>query len=196
MDIKIYTKNMQLNSDAERYIQKKFRRLERHLKPISDAKLEISRTSARSQAERIVVQMTIATNTYTLRGQETGLNLFGAIDAVTDVMDRQIQRYKGKVYRTAQAKKSARAASGRVDNPLATMEETEIELGDAVLAEMGKVIRTKRFPMKPMTVEDAIDEMELLSHDFFLFFDVDTDDYNVVYRRRDGDYGVIEPEMA
>ena len=196
MDITIYTKNIQLNSDAETYIQKKFRRLERHLTPITEAKLEISRTSARLQAERIVVQMTITTNSHTLRGQESGLNLFGAIDAVTDVMDRQIQRYKGKVYHTAQAKKSARTASSRADNSMAAMEETEIELGDAAIPEAGKVIRTKRFPMKPMTVADAIDEMELLSHGFFLFFNTDTDEYNVVYRRRDGDYGVIEPDLA
>ena len=65
-----------------------------------------------------------------------------------------------------------------------------------MLNDLGRVVRTKRFPMKPMSVEDAAMEMELLSHDFFLFYNVDSREYNVVYRRSDGDYGVIEPELA
>ena len=195
MDIKIYAKNLELNPQTERHIQKKFKRLERHLRSISDAKLEVSRTSARSQKDRIVAQMTLTANGYTLRGQETGLNLFAAIDAVTDVIDRQIQRYKGKVYRTAHAKKSGRVATIRVADESATS-EVEDELEAPLSPELGKAVRTKRFPMKPMTPEDAILEMELLSHSFFLFYNLDTNDYNVVYRRSDGDYGVIEPELA
>jgi putative sigma-54 modulation protein len=64
------------------------------------------------------------------------------------------------------------------------------------LEESGAVVRRKRFPIKPMTVKDAILEMELLSHDFFLFNNTDSDEYNVLYRRRDGGYGVIEPELG
>ena len=175
--------------------RKKFKRLERHLRSIFDAKLEVSRTSARSQKDRIVAQMTLTANGYTLRGQETGLNLFAAIDAVTDVIDRQIQRYKGKVYRTAQAKKSGRVATIRVADESATS-EVEDELDEPLSPELGKAVRTKRFPMKPMTPEDAILEMELLSHGFFFFYNIDSNEYNVVYRRSDGDYGVIEPDLA
>ena len=195
MDIKIYAKNLEINPQTERHIQKKFKRLERHLRSIFDAKLEVSRTSARSQKDRIVAQMTLTANGYTLRGQETGLNLFAAIDAVTDVIDRQIQRYKGKVYRTAQAKKSGRVATIRVADESATS-EVEDELDEPLSPELGKAVRTKRFPMKPMTPEDAILEMELLSHGFFLFYNIDSNEYNVVYRRSDGDYGVIEPDLA
>ena len=195
MDVKIFSKNLEINPQTQDYIQKKFNRLERHLKRISDAKLEVSRTSARAQSERVVAQLTLTANGYTLRGQESGLNLFAAIDAVTDVMDRQIRKYKGKVYRSAQAKRAGKAGSGPGDGPLDTT-DTEAEPEDIVLPEVGKAVRTKRFPMKPMTVEDAILEMELLSHDFFLFHNVDTSEYNVVYRRRDGDYGVIGSELA
>ena len=184
MDLKIYAKNVDLNAEAERYIQKKFSRLERHLRPISDAKLEVSRTSAKSQSQRIVVQLTIGAGGHTLRGQESGINLFGAIDAVADVMDRQIQRYKGTTYRTEQAKKSARA--GRLPAGAFAEEAPQDE----------PVVRTKRFAMTPMTVENAIEEMEFLNHDFFLFFNVETDEYNVAYRRSDGGYGVIEPELT
>ena len=200
MDVNIYARNLELNKEAETYIRKKFKRLERHLNQISDAKLEVSRTSARSAAERVVTQMTLTANGYILRGQETGPNLYAAVDAVTHVMDRQIQRYKAKVYRSGQSKKSAKAGSvapgvGAVghspDDTLAEDLPT-----DDLAGEVGTVVRTKRFPMKPITVEEAVLEMELLGHDFFLFHNVETGEHSVVYHRRDGNYGLIEPEQA
>ena len=121
------------------------------------------------------------------------MNLFAAVDAVTDVVDRQIRRFKGKVYRSSQARKSR---SGLRDIP----PEAIIEMPDAdeeeAIEEIGQVVRTKRHAMPPMAVEDAILQMEMLSHSFFLFFNMDTDEYNVAYRRHDGDYGVIEPELV
>ena len=139
--------------------------------------------------------MTLLTNGYTLRGQESGANLFTAIDAVTNVMDRQIQRFKGKVYRSGKARRSARAAVAQTGD-LAASQTAGEEAEDGFVPELGTVVRTKRFRVKPMTVQDAIIEMELLSHDFFFFRNVDTNEYNVVYRRHDGDHGLIEPEMA
>ena len=195
MDIKIYAKNLDLNAETEEYIHKRFSRLERHLKSISDAKLEVSRTAARAQPDRIIAQLTLKTGGTTLRGQETGLNLFAAIDAVTDVMDRQIKRYKGKVYRSSKAKKTARIQDAIVEAQLPALDD-DAEDDEESSTDFGKVVRTKRFPMKPMTVDDAVSEMELLSHDFFLFRNTDTNEYNVVYRRHDGDYGIIEPELS
>ena len=111
MDIRIHVKNVELNSAAEQYIQKKFTRLERHLSFMSDAKLEVSRTAARSQADRVTVQMTLTAGASTLRGQESAPNLFAAVDAVTDVMDRQIRRHKGRVYRSGQARKAGQGGT-------------------------------------------------------------------------------------
>lgn len=119
MDTRIYTKGIGLNAQAESYIQRKLNRLGRHLRSISDARLDISRTSSRSQDERIVVQMTLDTAGRTLRGQGKGINLFAAIDAVVDAMDRQVETYKGKYYRSSQSKRAARvnidALSGTID---------------------------------------------------------------------------------
>ena len=109
MDTRIYSKGIDLNARAESYIQKKLNRLDRHLHTISDARLDISRTSARSQDERIVIQMTLDTAGHALRGQGKGVNLFAAVDAVVDAMDRQIETYKGKYYRSFQGKRAARA---------------------------------------------------------------------------------------
>ena len=193
MDIRIFTKNIELNPDAEAYIHKKLNRLERHLKQISDAKIEVSRASGRSQKNNVIAQMTCSVGGYTLRGQESGPNLFAAIDGVTDVMDRQIRRYKGKVYRSAQGRKGAKEIGAMAEFPV---EDVGTEEDEILLNELGKVVRTKRFRMNPMAVEDAILQMELLSHDFFLFHNIDTNEYNVAYRRSDGDYGVIEPELV
>ena len=108
MDIDIHARNMLLNPAAEGYIQKKFGRIHRHLQNIGDAKIEVSRTSARSTRNRVQAQMTLSVGGHTLRGQGSGVNLYAAVDAVTDVVDRQIARFKGKVYHSEQAKKSRR----------------------------------------------------------------------------------------
>ncbi len=197
MDMRILVRNMRLSDRSEEYIQKKMARLERHLRERADAKLELSRTAARSETDRFVAQMTINASGATLRGQENGLTLFAAVDAVADVMDKQIRRYKGRAYRTAQARRSARSRAIREDvGALLAEIAADDEAQDEPVEEMGKVVRVKRFAMKPMTVEDAIMEMELLDHDFFLFHNGETNMHSVVYRRSDGDYGVIEPEVA
>ena len=196
MEMQILSRNMRLSGHSEEYIQKKVARLERHLREQAEARLELRRTARRSETDRFVVQMTINASGATLRGQETGLTLFAAVDAVTDVMDKQIRRYKGRAYRTSQARRSARSQAMRenvgalLDGVAADEEDREESL-----EEIGKVVRVKRFAMKPMTVEDAIMEMELLDHDFFLFHNAETNQHSVVYRRTDGDYGVIEPEV-
>ena len=136
--------------------------------------------------------MTIDAGGYTLRGQEAAPSLYHAVDAVTDAMDRQIQRYKGKAYRSEHSRKSAKILAATSKGP-GVPEPSDAELESFL--EIGKVVRTKRFSMGPMSVEDAIDQMELLNHDFFLFYNLDRDGYNVVYRRHDGDYGLIEPEL-
>ena len=198
MEMQILSRNMKLSGHSEEYIQKKVARLERHLREQVEARLELRRTARRSETDRFVAQMTINASGATLRGQETGLTLFAAVDAVTDVMDKQIRRYKGRAYRTSQARRSARSQAMREDvgallEEIAAADEEDQEES---LEEIGTVVRVKRFAMKPMTVEDAIMEMELLDHDFFLFHNAETDQHSVVYRRTDGDYGVIEPDAS
>ena len=192
MDIQIYARNITLGDDSEKYINRKIDRLERHLNAISDAKLEISQKRSRKQGDVVVAQLTLSASGQILRGQETGQNLFAAIDAVTDVMDRQIRRYKTKVNRNSQGRRAAR--SELIRETAAPPEELEID--HAEITELGTLVRTKRFAMRPMTLEDAISEMEFLSHNFFFFYNTNTKEYNVLYKRQDGDYSVIEPDLT
>ena len=187
MDLQIHATNVRLSDGAREYILKKHRRLERHLKGLSDARLELTGTSSRARDERVVAQMTLSTGRHVLRGQERGPDVYTAIDAVADVMDRQIRRYKGKVYRSEQPRDSVRAAA-----PDAASEDG---VGPSLDGE-ARVVRTKRFAVTPMDVQEAIDRMELLGHGFFLFYNVDSEEYNVLYRRRDGDYEIIEAELT
>jgi putative sigma-54 modulation protein len=191
MELKIYAKNINIDDRTEEYIRKKFDRLKRHLSAMTDAKLEVSHTSSRSQNDRVVAQMTLAVKGNVLRAQERGVNLFAAIDSVADVLDGQIRRFKTRAYRSEQSRRAARAASAKGLEPGPSPVEDDAESEDE-----SKVVRAKRFRMSPMSVADAIDQMDMLSHEFFLFYNVETDEYNVVYQRRDGDYGIIEPELA
>ena len=116
-----------------------------------------------------------------------------AVDSVIDVMDRRLERYKSKAYRSEQAKKAGKNVSIRMleapDVP--PVQNTD---DDEVVEAEGRVVRIKRFPIKPMTVDEAAFQMELLVHDFFMFLNSEADQHNLLYKRRDGDYGLIQPE--
>jgi putative sigma-54 modulation protein len=107
--------------------------------------------------------------------------MFASIDAVMDKMYRRIARYKGKRQR-------ARREAPPADLGL-PIEEIALE------EQVGQIVRTKRFPLVPMVQEEAIEQMELLGHDFFVFFNADEDGINVLYRRNDGNYGLLIPEL-
>lgn len=106
-------------------------------------------------------------------------------------MSRQIERYKGRRYNHQRRE----AAAGAADADLAATilpEEAEVEAEE----NMGNVVRTKRFLVQPMTQEEAAEQMELLGHDFFIYFSVEAKALNVLYRRKDGNYGLLQPELG
>lgn len=190
MDLKIQSRNLELNEAVREHITKKVDRLSRHLPGITSAVVELARGSSRDQTGKVVAQVTLDIDGSVLRGEERGANAMAAVDSAIDVMDRRVERYKGKVYRSMQPKKSGRGDSIRIaDAPPPTTEEE-----DQVVFEDGSVVKVKRFPIKPMAVDEAAFQMELLGHSFFLFVNGDTEQHNVIYRRNDGDYGLIEPE--
>jgi putative sigma-54 modulation protein len=179
MELQITGKNIELTPTLRQLIGRKLGKLSRHLPNILEQKVEIYQEKTKSPEQQFVVQVTIDSNGTLLRGVERGEDLPRAINKVTAVMDRQIERYKGKLYEKGRGNSLARGESRkRVARP------------------SKKVVKVKRFVVKPLSVTEAIDQMELLGHDFFLFFNAASGELNLLYRRKDGDYGLIEPELG
>jgi len=176
MDITIKTRNIEVPKSSEDYIRQKISKLERYLPNMDDVIVELSYENAKSAGERYIVQVTVDSHGTLLRGEVKGTNINAAIDDAVDVLNRQIERLKGKLYRSQRKKK----LTPRKDLPVD--DET-----------IKKVVRVKRFPIKSMSPLEAADQMEYLGHNFFFFFNNDIEQYSVVYRRNDGTYGVIEP---
>lgn len=182
MELTVKGKNIELPDAVRSYANKKFQRLGRHLPFITDVEVEINLEDTKSVGDRAVVQVTINSNGTLLRGEHKATDPYVAIDAVADVMDKQIKRYKERLYRKGQRV----TFTGKGEAPPAP-EEAEVD------EEWGRVVRVKRFAIRPMGVDEAMEQMELLGHDFFFFFNAEAGQFNVIYRRNDGDYGLIVP---
>ena len=175
MDLIITGQNIDVLPTVKDYIEKKFGKLDRHFQNINNTKVELSEQKTKSVDQHYRVQVTMDANGTLLRAEERAENLMAAIDKVVPVIDRQIERYKGKLDQKGKNGPSIKTKLNEEPAP--------------------EIVRTKRFAMKPMTVEDAVMQMELLGHDFFLFYNSETKEYNLLYRRKDGNYSVIEPEL-
>lgn len=179
MQLIIKGKNMEVSEALKKYVQKKIGKLDRYLPTIDEARVELSVEQAKSNEDRQVVQVTLRSNSTILRAEERSSDMLAAIDAVRDKLQRQIKRYKEKPMRI---RERARAAAAQA------AEQVE-ELPP-------RIVRVKRFEVTPMDEEEAIEQMELLGHDFFIFFNPSTGSMNVLYRRKDGNYGLLQPELA
>jgi putative sigma-54 modulation protein len=185
MELEIRGKKLQLSKAVETYVSKKMGKLSHLLPSIVETKVEVSKEKAKSPTNRYVVQVTVKSNGVLIRAEERQADVYAAIDAADDVIRKQIGRFKGKYYL-----KDRRAARHRKE--LATPVEAEAEEKKTP----DVIVKAKRFPIKLMTVVEASVQMELLGHDFFIFLNADTNSFNVLYRRKDGYYGLIEPEVA
>ncbi len=183
MELYISGRNMDVTERLDEYVRQKAGRLDRYMPSIASARMDLSVENTKSAAHRQVAQMTIRGDRgVILRAEERTGDMFASIDAVVDKMYRQIARYKGK---------RQRARRG-----VAQPEELGLPIEDVDLEEeQGQVVRTKRFALAPMAPEEAIEQLELLGHDFFVFYNADEDGINVLYRRSGGNYGLLIPEL-
>lgn len=185
--VEILTRNMDVTNRIQDYVSKKTAKFGRLLKEIEETRVELSLLkSARSAADRQVAQITIRGKGFILRSEERADDIFTAFDAAVDKMKRQIVRYKGKHYR------------GRGDGLSAaeveeSLPEEEVELDE----EEPEIVRRKKFILIPMSEDEAIEQMKLLGHEnFFVFYNAEINAINVLYRRRDGKYGLIDPHVG
>jgi putative sigma-54 modulation protein len=180
MDVELSARHFELTDTVRNYIDRKVGRLDRYLPDIKATRVELSRVSTRSMGEVYAAQVTAWVDGSILRAEEVNGDLYAAIDLSADKIHRQIERYKGKRHRRYQARPD---------------EEAEESAEEVVPEEdPAQVVRRKRFELYPMTEAEAIDQLELLGHDFFMFLNAQTGHVNVMYRRRDGHMGLLEPE--
>ena len=190
MNINIRSRNGKVSDHQRTMIEEKLSRLERYTSDLGEITVELSRAQQRDVGEVHIVQATLRLPQGTLvRAEERQPDLHAAIDTIQSTLQRQITRYKDRHYRRGKVRP--------LDSELTVPDDL---IGSTPVPELeqdgARIVRTKRFTYKPMSSEEAIEQMELLGHNFFVFTDADTDQISVVYRRRDGNYGLILPEPA
>lgn len=178
MNINVRGKNIEATPALVDYAHKKLGKLDKHFEKTTDVQVVLSVIR-----EEHIVEVTLSLNGLILRGEESTGDMYASIDMVVDKLERQVKKYKTRV------SKSLRQRGPRImsEKHAALEAEERMESEPAI-------VRTKRFSLKPMNVEEAILQMDLLGHSFFVFTNAENEMINVVYRRRDGNYGLIEPE--
>jgi len=186
MRLQIKGRNLSIKPDIEEYAVEKLGKLDRFLSDTTQVELELSVEKNRSIAENQVAEATIWTKGPILRARESSTDMRAAIDLMTDKLERQAKRYKDKRKR----KRPARSQPP-VEPPIEPI--PPLEPAPPAADEEPVIVKTKQFAVKPMTADEALLQLELIGHDFFMFRNVESNEVNVLYRRRDGDYGLIEP---
>jgi putative sigma-54 modulation protein len=175
--LQVKGRNLEVSDSIRSYAQEKLGKLERQLHDPTRVELELAVERNPSIADNQIAEATIWTKGPILRAKESSHDMKASIDQLVDKLERQVTRYREKRQR-----KSSRRDGIAAEPPGVPVE------GD------GMIVKTKQFPVKPMTPEEAVLQLELVGHDFFVFRNADSGEVNVVYRRRDGAYGLIEPQ--
>jgi len=156
---------------------------------IVGATVEFALEPTRSQKHRIVAQVTLKVNGSVLRAEQRAASTTAAINAAAEVLDRRIEKFKSRVYRSQRARHTpALGAEEQVMPVTVTEESTTLPDGD--------LVRIKTFEMEPINVDEAAVQMRLLGHTFFMFLNAESGGYNLLYLRDDGDYGLIQPKSG
>jgi putative sigma-54 modulation protein len=179
--LQVKGKNVEVSDSLYRYAEEKLGKLERHLNDATRLELELAVEKNPSISASQVAEATVWTKGPILRARESSEDMHASIDLLVEKLERQVKRYREK----RQRRQIARTASHH---------QPEEEARPVIADESEPVIvKTKQFAVKPMTPEEAVLQLELIGHDFFVFRNVESSEANVVYRRRDGNYGLIEP---
>ncbi len=183
IDIEVTLRHMNGGgTTVKEYVANKLTGVVGSLPAIQQAAVEITYESKLPRHRQYVVQVTLKAKGAVLRAEERGPDPRSTIDRVRDVLERRVRDWKGRLY--FQGRRETAAIKEAI------MARASEDVAPAALAD---IVRTKTHETKPMFPEDAMEQMELLGHDFFLFLNAESGQHNVVYRRQDGGYGVIEP---
>ena len=179
MRLHVKGKNHEVSESIRRYAEEKLGKLDRQLHELTQVELELCVEKNPSISANQVAEATVWTKGPTLRAREASTDMKASIDRLTDKLRRQIEHYS--------AKRSRRHSRGN-GIPTGGLMANDEDVGP-------KIVKTKQFTIKPMSAEEAALQLELVGHDFFVFRNDESDEVNVIYRRRDGGYGLIEPQI-
>lgn len=177
MNFIISGKNIEITTGLKDNIERKLGKLERYFTPDTEIIVTLS-----VEKERQKIEVTIPVKGDIIRSEQESTDMYVSIDLVEEVIERQLRKYKNKLVAKHQA-------GGNFNQ---TFVESEDEVADS---DEIRIVRTKRFGIKPMFPEDACMQMDLLGHNFFVFSNAETEEVNVVYKRKDGSFGLIEPKF-
>jgi putative sigma-54 modulation protein len=180
MQFQVKGRNLEVSEAIRSYAEQKLAKLERQLND-PRVELELAVESNPSIAANHVAEATIWTKGPVLRAREASSDMRASIDQLVEKLERQVTRYRKQG-------RARRRRAARANGP--TPETTPVVPGEAEPV----IVKTKQFAVNPMSPEEAVLQLELIGHDFFVFRNADSGDVNVVYRRRDGNYGLIEPQ--
>jgi putative sigma-54 modulation protein len=182
MRLQVKGKNVEVSATIRSYAEEKLGKLSRQLSDPTEVELELAVEKNPSIAASHVAEATIRTKGPTLRARESSADMKASIDQLVDKLERQVKRYREK--RREEPRRHARA-NGNAEPGIPVQQ----------LDDEGRpwIVKTKQFPVKAMSPDEAVLQLELVGHDFFVFRNAESDEVNVVYRRRAGDYGLIEP---
>lgn len=173
-------KNIEVTPSLKEYVEKRVGKVTKYFDKVGEITVLLTVSKGRH-----IVEVTVPVHGVLLRGEEATMDMYTSIDLVVEKLERQVHKYKTKL--TKRFREGGFKAEALAAMPPAAKKADE--------AAEFPVVKTKRFAVKPMDVQEAIMEMNLLNHDFFVFRDATTEEVNVVYRRSDGNYGLIEPGM-
>lgn len=220
MEVQIHSHQLSIRDNLREYVQEKLGKLEKIFPDITSAEIGFTRRAKNHGEDKYKVEVTLHCNGTHVRAEDDSTSPFAAVDFVTEKLEKQLKRYKGRVYRNLSrdvkrhnghtqrsgeyfeeevpegsvipASATANGVKGAQPEPILVDDLEDLDDADG----MPVIVRSKRFHMKPMGPEEAALQLELLGHDFYVFANPDSGSMNVVYRRKDGNFGLIEPETA
>ncbi len=178
MNIQFVGKNVEVTDALREVTEKKLNKLEKYFEEPLNGNVTFS-----TQKNNKTIEVTINIPGTIIRAEETSDDMYASIDKSIDILERQIRKYKTKLQ-----KKYKEGSTIRFEN-VTPLQSEEVD------SDKPNIVRRKRFIIKPMNYEEAVLQMELLRHNFFVFRSDETDEISVIYKRKDGDYGLIEPEI-
>jgi putative sigma-54 modulation protein len=182
MRLQVKGKNVEVSEQIRTYAENKLGKLDKKLPEPTEVELELTVEHNPSIAANHVAEATVWTKGPTLRAREASSDMKASIDQLVEKLERQVIRYREKRRRRDVGREDGGALEGRVEIP-----NDPDEIGPVI-------VKVKQFAVKPMTPEEAVLQLELIGHDFFVFQNAESGEVNVVYRRRDGTYGLIESQ--